>query len=82
MKVTRDLTDYGYKKEEEKAALESEIAAFDEMGFISDVFYDNDILTAEVEGTKDKLNQNHIFTNKVSVVKEYYESEGYTCEVE
>ena len=82
LKVTRDLTDYGYKKEEEKAALEDEVSVFKDYGFIPEVFFDGDILTAEVEGTKNKLTESNIFTRKVSVVKEYYEEDGYTCEVE
>lgn len=81
LKVMRDLTDYGYRKEEEKIALEEEISVFKEIGFIYEVFFDGQILVAEVEGTKDKLAENNIFTRKVSEVKSHYESQGYKCEV-
>lgn len=82
LKVMRDLTDYGYRKEEEKESLEEEISVFKEIGFIYEVFFDGPILVAEVEGTKEKLSENNIFTRKVSEVKTHYETQGYTCEVE
>lgn len=82
LKVTRDLSGHWDVKDEEKNLLEEEISAFKDMGFIYEVFFDNQVLTAEVEGTKEKLADNIIYTRRVSDVRKHYETQGYTCEVE
>ena len=73
--------DYGRRASYEYS-MKKDFGEYEELGFELDVYIEDKMVIAEMNGTKDTLNKDLVYYNNVKSLKKHFEKEGYICKLE
>lgn len=73
--------DYGRRASYEYS-MKKDFGEYEELGFELDVYIEDKMVIAEMNGTKETLNKDLVYYNNVKSLKKHFEKEGYICKLE